>query len=375
MNKYLAIAAISTVSGCHMSKMLHKPLFGLLEQGPHCPKSDAPKYGRVEAFRLLMQNMHRGWVKGFYQENADVISDKCFGEDLESIVPTVWGLKKKMHADFWSVSVGEVKDVADQVLDTVYTNMANCQFERIHDDMQNWCLENPGKCLMMEDVEDRIVDNLLELTSVAMDIAKVMDQDDTCYSDAEQMAEIYRFVSDLGEIAADLSGFDYKWDSTVERTHIKRSAFKTAVKEAYQQFKGLDRFGLMFPDLEDLMVAIDGLLKELKKQLKETLKGFKGLFHLPKPVHHEQTHHKSLWHNPLDLLKPQQPTQQHQTKKMDPVGDILKVIMPQHHQQRADPIGDLFKGISQPQQHFQKHFPTWGQFQQPHFQTFGHQWF
>ena len=148
--------------------------------------------------------MHRGWVKGWYQENDDVIADKCFGDNIEPVLETAWGLKKKFHEDFWSVNIGEVKDVGEQLIDMIYGNMDDCHFQRVKDDMQDWCLENPGQCLMGEDLEDRIVDNFLSLSGLIMDLTKIFNTNDSCYSDAEQMAEIYRVMTDIGEISTEL---------------------------------------------------------------------------------------------------------------------------------------------------------------------------
>merc|ERR1712048_387923 len=235
------------------------------------------------AIRMLAQNMHRGWVKGWYQENTDVISDKCFGDEIEPVMETVWGLKKKLHEDFWSVDLAEAKSVGEQALDMIYGQMSACHFQRVGDDMKDWCLENPGVCLMGEDLEDRLIDNFMSLTGILMDLTKILNTDDSCYSDAEQMAEIYRVMVDVGELSAELSGFDYKWDMSVQRTHIKRKEFHHEIKEAFKSFKGVDELAFMFPGIHDLIEALDGLFIELRHQLKDTLKDYRqqihGFFH------------------------------------------------------------------------------------------------
>ena len=71
MNKYIAIAALSSVNACHMKD----PLFGLLKQAPGCPESSARKLTHHEAWMKLFQVVNNGFVKGWYQENTDVISD------------------------------------------------------------------------------------------------------------------------------------------------------------------------------------------------------------------------------------------------------------------------------------------------------------
>lgn len=106
--------------------------------------------------------------------------------------------------------------------------------------MKGWCLENPGQCIFMEGLEDRLFDNLFELIGEFMDLNKLFNKDDSCYSDMEVMGELYRFADDLGQITASLSGYDYKWDKTIERKHITKKAFHTQIKEALKEFKGKD---------------------------------------------------------------------------------------------------------------------------------------
>lgn len=58
-----------------------------------------------------------------------------------------------------------------------------------------------------------------------------MVRDDSCYTDREQINEIAALVADMTEIYAYLSGFDYKWDQSVERKHIRRKDFKKQLHE------------------------------------------------------------------------------------------------------------------------------------------------
>jgi hypothetical protein len=163
--------------------------------------------------------------KGFYQSNTDIINDQCFGEWMDPVFNSAWDLKKKAHEDFWSVSLQEVKSVGSDVIDAFYKNNELCEFERMGDDAKHWCLENTGQCIYLEGFEDRMFDNMFELAGEIFDVNKLMSKDDTCYSDMEKMGEIYRFSADMGEILASMTGFDYKWDQSIERKHIKKAAF------------------------------------------------------------------------------------------------------------------------------------------------------
>lgn len=75
-------------------KYEHKPLWGLLEQDESCPKNDAKKLDHIEANREFLKNVYGGFLKGFYQSDAEVVSAKCFGEWAEPAFKTAWGVKR-----------------------------------------------------------------------------------------------------------------------------------------------------------------------------------------------------------------------------------------------------------------------------------------
>lgn len=77
---------------------------------------------------------------------------------------------------------------------------------------------------------------MFEIMGKFFDLFKLARTDDTCYSDLEQMAELNRFANDVGELVASFSGFDYKWDQSIERKHIKKRAFHSQIKELYQNY-------------------------------------------------------------------------------------------------------------------------------------------
>jgi hypothetical protein len=101
------------------------------------------------------------------------------------------------------------------------------------------------------------------------DLYKISTMDDTCYSDLEIMSQIRRIFNDFGEIMASTSGFDYKWDQSVQRKHIKKKAFHAEIKDAIKnyQYKNVDPLELMFPDVaifvNGISDAIDQFLNEI----------------------------------------------------------------------------------------------------------------
>lgn len=56
----------------------------------------------------------------------EVIPDECLGDWMEPKITTAWGVKHKLHHDFWSTNITEVKDAVDGLIDVVYKNAEVC---------------------------------------------------------------------------------------------------------------------------------------------------------------------------------------------------------------------------------------------------------
>lgn len=317
MSKYLCLAAVGTVGACPIQNAMNnmdKPLFGLLEKGEHCPESDAPKMNVVQANRELMRNIYIGYTKGVYQENKNVVDDSCFGEWIEPSWTAVNGLAKKIQDDFWSVSFSEVRDVADQALDTFYKNAEACNFQRLGDDGKNWCMENPGQCFFMAGLENRLYDDPFGMAADMLDMYKLFKIDDSCYTDEEIMAEVYRLSVDMGELSAQAHGFDYKWDQSVERKHIKKSTFEAWKFDTVKTMLVKNPWEYAFPQWYPMF-------KQWEHHVAATIDSFGQVFAPPppRPVHHVPQPHP----------QPKKPVPHHTAeKKVEP---HHKNVTPQPH--------------------------------------------
>lgn len=117
--------------------------------------------------------------------------------------------------------------------------------------MKNWCLENEEICVFKKDMEGRILENIIPLAGNFVTLYKLLVIDDTCYTDGEIVAEWGKIVENLGEIAAEIGGFDYKWNQKVEKKHISKIDFKKAIKE-FKKAAHLsldEKFEIAFPTL------------------------------------------------------------------------------------------------------------------------------
>merc|ERR1712086_1042588 len=294
MNKLLLVAALGSVEACPLQDYYN-------QMRAKCPETDAPKLNEVQLNRLFLKNSYQGFVTGIYSENDKVVPDECFGSWMEAPIHKVKDLHHKMYDDFWSVNINDVKDVGSELIDVFYKNTEVCHFERVQDDAKTWCIENPGQCIFMENMEERIFDNMFEIMGKMWDISKLMNTDDTCYTDIEQMAELYRFANDMGEIVASLSGFDYKWDQSVERKHIKKRAFHSQIKDLYinnQHHHQLNKhFAFMTPEMAMPEMAMPEMkMPEMKMPEFPQFSFFPPMpKHTKKQYHQKQHHHQNDW--------------------------------------------------------------------------------
>lgn len=242
---------------------------------------------------------------------------------MEPVIATSWGTVKDIMRDPWAVDLATAEQAVTGVVDLIYKNREFCEIERVGDDVKGWCLENPDECVLHFDIEDKLIDNALPLAAKVLDMIKLAMQDDSCFSDAEQIGELYQLTEDFGEIAAYLSGFDYKWDKSIERTHIRRAMFKKEIKAAVAAIPRTNAFEEQWPELSKLVgdLVHDFLesMKPTKAQLAHMeawkkpvhmphfelpqLPDFKSLFHLPSfTKHHENQEHHVPAHKPFEMF-------------------------------------------------------------------------
>lgn len=149
---------------------------------------------------------------------------------------TITGIAK----DPLSVPLADYENVAVQAMDLIMKNKDTCNMMKFGDDWKNWCLEDEERCFHGKGMEDRVVDNAIEIIGTMIDLYKLLDTDDTCYTTQEQTEEVSRLMHDLGEMTSYLTGFDIKYNENAVVKHVKKSAFRDAVHE----FRKVHHMGL-----------------------------------------------------------------------------------------------------------------------------------
>lgn len=233
MNKLAILALFGVANACHGKRGLINAVNSVLrpDRDTKCTFAPEEQLTDLQVIRMMAQTSVQSFTKGFYKTNEDVISDECFGEWVEPKVHEIFGVVRKAREDIWNVSIKDAETAALDIVDSHWKNREVCQFEKIGDDMKNWCLENEEVCVFKKDMEGRILENIIPLAGNFVNLYKLSFLDDTCYTDAEIVAELGKIVENLGEIAAEIGGFDYKWNQKVERKHISKNVFKKTIKE------------------------------------------------------------------------------------------------------------------------------------------------
>lgn len=307
MNKLTFLALIGATNACAISDWFHKhfPHHGHHHgHHGHHHKTDIIDYifhikkdrncvgveesvGSAEHWRQFAQAGWRGLVKGFYQENQDVVSEECYGEWLKQPYHNIKATLKDLHRDSYDVPAEQVIKATTEGVNAWYKNRDECHIEKVRDDGWNWVLANPAKALYWEGTEDRLYDAILPLAGKGLDLYKLFWLDDRCYTVKEQAGEIYRFAEDFGEILSTAWGFDLTWEQSnnAQRTHVSKDAFLADIKE----WKGAhheshhEKMMKAFPDLVEIHDEIKHELHGIKKEIKHEINGVKSLLF---PSHH-----------------------------------------------------------------------------------------
>jgi len=123
-----------------------------------------------------------------------------------------------------------VHETSDLVIDGLWRNHKECQFDKIGDVWKNWCLDNMGSYLWTDGKSfDRIVDKGMDLVGIAYDLVRIVWDHDSCATDAKWIDVIATVFEDFSNASTYVYGFDDKWDPSSIK-HIEHKDFKKAVR-------------------------------------------------------------------------------------------------------------------------------------------------
>lgn len=157
--------------------------------------------------------------------------EECWGDWIGEKWGPIKNVHHKMHEDMWSVTKEEHLEAFNAWLDIAYKNGEVCQYKKIHDDVQHWCVEHEGACWRAEGIFGRFSENFFPIIGNMYEQWTILKNNDLCYSDDQLIEEYSRVYKDFWGIMRNLGGFDIKYDLNVNYDHIKTSDFKAERKE------------------------------------------------------------------------------------------------------------------------------------------------
>lgn len=173
MNKFVLIALLGTAAAkkTHAVKPVSKEIDDLYARRS-CPKKDM--LDPMEELRLFGMTGSKAFISGLYQADANVVSDECFGEWMKGTWSEIDTFNNKFGDDPFGIPTQDYMKYATNWMELVTKNADKCQWKKITDDLQNWCLDNKETCLLGKGLEKRIWDNATGIATALADIFKMM---------------------------------------------------------------------------------------------------------------------------------------------------------------------------------------------------------
>lgn len=107
----------------------------------------------------------------------------------------------KIADDPFAISIGEAKDTSNKMIDLMYNVATECKFQKVYDDVNEWCLDNLDACVG-QDAEfiPRLYQNGVSLFADFYKLFGIVMEDSHCYTDLQvidQMARMFQSVSSI----------------------------------------------------------------------------------------------------------------------------------------------------------------------------------
>ena len=267
MNKLVLIALLGTAAAKKtQAKPVRDEINDLYSRPARCNIDPNSELTDIEQMRLFGQAGSKAFFSGLYQADANVVSDECFGTWMVDTWGDISSFNDKFFEDPFSIPTSQYMTYATNWMSLVVNNADKCQWKMILDDLENWCLDNKEVCLLGKGLETRIYNNAVGIVTSLADIFKMMEEDDTCYNSREQVAEWARLLKNYGQLTAQISGFDSKWDKSVQPKHIKLSTFNDAVDEFFETTKDMTEdmlSDLQFPELNKILSDLGDMFDDI----------------------------------------------------------------------------------------------------------------
>ena len=226
-----------------MVNKVYKPLFGQSLKG-ECP-DDLQTYSDGHFIRKLMGSMHVSSIMAAYNLEENPLPEECFGDWIDAMWAPIHNVGHKWHTDPWSVEKKEWEEAGQAWLDMTYKNADYCKFQKIGDNMVDWCLGEEAMCFRWDGVFKRVFANAWELINADMDMFHILKHGDPCMSDDDLILEYSQFYYDVILKSRIYHGIDVDWNTDSEHMSLKdfKDEERTYKKNNHPWFAKMIKFG------------------------------------------------------------------------------------------------------------------------------------
>jgi hypothetical protein len=137
-----------------------------------------------EFFRVMAQSGYKGYIRGQYLSEEDVVSDECFGDWMGPEYNRLVDTAKAVMQDPLAVPLEGYTQWASDAAELLFKNKDTCSMGKIYDDYRQWCMEDQMRCFFSKGIEDRLINNAVGIVSTGLHFGKIMMNNDLCYTDA-----------------------------------------------------------------------------------------------------------------------------------------------------------------------------------------------
>lgn len=151
MNKFVLIALLGTAAAkkTQTVKPVSEEITDLYSsRASQCRKDPKDILDPMDELRLFGKAGSKAFMSGLYQADANVVSDECFGDWMKGTWSEIDSFNDKFFEDPFGVPTMEYMTYATNWMTLVTKNADKCQWKKITDDLQNWCLDNKETCLL-----------------------------------------------------------------------------------------------------------------------------------------------------------------------------------------------------------------------------------
>mgnify|MGYP006899595004 FL=1 len=188
MKYTLATLALTGAVSAHKQHHCIKQFFGIDPKHESCPNMDHSK--NMEDFefgRTMHRTVSNALLKGWYQDSrTTLVGEKCGGAWMDFAKDNMVDLAHKIHhGDIWNISPDQLKTAQNDLVDMFFVNADECGTMRVIEDSYNWCMDNIHECYQLKGLENRVMEQGMNIIGQAWELYNIFTTDDMCFTDED----------------------------------------------------------------------------------------------------------------------------------------------------------------------------------------------